>query len=62
MNTFGLLTFLGAMGVIISFFSGVRAMIRHGEGGSLGERTSTAWRMLFDLTVFITILAAPLAR
>jgi len=62
MNTFGLLTFLGAMGVIISFLSGARAMAHHGQGGYLGERTSIAWRMVFDLTVFVTILAAPLAR
>ncbi|MBI3916929.1 MAG: hypothetical protein HY322_07970 [Betaproteobacteria bacterium] len=59
MNTFALLTFVGTMGVIISFLSGVRAMARH--GGYAGERASIAWRMVFDLTVFTTILAAPLA-
>ena len=59
MNTFALLTFVGTMGVIVSFLSGARAMTRH--NGSLGEKTSLAWRMVFDLTVFTTILAAPLA-
>ena len=59
MNTFALLTFIGTMGVIISFLSGARAMTRH--NGSLGEKTSVAWRMVFDLTVFTTIFAAPLA-
>lgn len=61
MNTFSLLTLLGALGVLISFFSGVRAMARSGQRGDSGERSSIAWRMMFDLTVFITILAAPLA-
>jgi len=59
MNTFALLTFIGTMGVLISFISGTRAMTRH--SGSVGERTSIAWRMMFDLTVFTTIFAAPLA-
>ena len=62
MNTFALFTALSALGVILSFFSGSRAMIRHGQGGFLGEKTSIAWRTMFDLAVFATILAAPLAR
>ena len=33
MNTFILVTAMGALGVIISFFSGVRAMISNGAGG-----------------------------
>ena len=59
MNTFALLTFVGTMGVIISFLSGARAMTRH--NGSLGEKTSVAWRVAFGLTVLIIILAAPLS-
>ena len=59
MNTFALLTFIVTMGVLISFVSGSRAMTRH--SGPLGERTSIAWRMVFDMTVFTTILAAPMA-
>jgi hypothetical protein len=61
MNTFGLLTFMGALGVVVSFFSGARAMLRHGGNGYTAGRRTIAWRMVFDLTVFVTILAAPLA-
>ena len=62
MNTFTLLTALGATGVIISFLSGIRALVRNDPGGYLGNRSAIAWRMMFDLAVFVTILAAPLAR
>jgi hypothetical protein len=62
MNTFTLLTTLGALGVIASFMSGVRAMRRYGDGRCTRGTASIAWRMVFDMTVFLTILAAPLAR
>ncbi|MBI3919045.1 MAG: hypothetical protein HY322_18790 [Betaproteobacteria bacterium] len=62
MNTFTLLTALGATGVIISFMSGVRATIRQGNDGRSHPRAAIAWRMMFDLAVFGTILVAPLAR
>jgi hypothetical protein len=62
MNTFTLLTLLGGAGVIVSFLSGVRAMVRH---GTVGHRTSAewmAWREVFQGAVFLTILSAPLSR
>jgi hypothetical protein len=62
MNTFMLLTTLGGIGVIISFLSGARAMVSAGDGGHPRGRAAIAWRMVFDMTVFLTILAAPLAR
>jgi len=62
MNTFTLLTVLGAIGVLLSFFSGARAMLAAGDDRHPRTRASIAWRMVFDTTVFITILAAPLAR
>jgi len=61
MNTFTLITALGAMGVVMSFFSGVRAT-NLGHGGYVDDLTSAAWRMAFYLSVFATILAAPLSR
>ena len=62
MNTFTLLTMLGALGVLVSFFSGVREMATLGGDRGARSRGLVLWRMIFDLTVFITILAAPLAR
>lgn len=62
MNTFTLLTMLGALGVLVSFFSGVREMATLGADRGPRSRGLVLWRMIFDLTVFITILAAPLAR
>jgi hypothetical protein len=62
MNTFTLLTFLGGLGVITSFFSGVRAMVRNGEVGHRCSAEWMAWRVVFQSAVFLTILAAPLSR
>lgn len=62
MNTFTLLTFLGGFGVIVSFFSGVRAVVRNGEVGHRCSAEWMAWRTLFYLSVFLTILAGPLSR
>jgi len=37
-------------------------MIAGGGGRNPGNRASAAWRMVFGITVFLTILVAPLAR
>jgi hypothetical protein len=60
MNTFTLITGLDAMGVVMSFFSGVHAT-NLGHGGYVDDLASASWRMAFYLAVFATILAAPLS-
>jgi hypothetical protein len=60
MNTFTLITAIGAVGVVMSFFHGARATSL-GQGGYVEDLTSSAWRMAFYLAVFATILAAPLS-
>ena len=60
MNTFTLITGLGAMGVVMAFFSGARATVL-GHGAYVDDLTSNAWCMAFYIAVFATILAAPLS-
>jgi hypothetical protein len=62
MNTYTLVTGLGAMGVVLAFSSGMRASILYGQGGIQDDLTSSAWRMVFYMAVFVTILAAPLSN
>jgi len=62
MNIFTLLTLLGGLGVIASFFSGVRAMIRNGQVGHGSSADWMGWRVVFQGAVYVTILAAPLSR
>jgi len=61
MNTFTLLTFMGGLGVVISFFSGDRAMAHMGKVGHRCSAEVTMWRFVFDTSVFLTILAALLS-
>jgi hypothetical protein len=60
-NAFSLLTFLGSGGVVISFLSGSRAMARYGQVSTIGKTITAAWRVVFYLAVFTTLLAAPFA-
>lgn len=62
MNIFTFLTFLGGLGVILSFVSGVRAMVRHGDVGHRSSAEWMAWRVVFQAAVFLTILSAPLSH
>lgn len=62
MNAFTLITALGAFCVILSFFSGIRAMICNGEVGNGTSAEWMTWRVVFQGAVFLTILAAPLSR
>jgi hypothetical protein len=62
MYTFTLLTAPGAMGVILSFFSGVRAMVAGDQDSHPRTQALSGCRTVFYMTVFLTILAAPLAR
>jgi len=57
MNTFTLLTFMGGFAVIASFLSGIHAMARIGTVGHRCGAEETAWRFVFYLAVFVTILA-----
>lgn len=62
MNTFTLITGLGALGATLAFSSGMRASIQYGQGGVQDDLTSSAWRMVFYMAVFVTILAAPVSN
>jgi len=62
MNTFTLLTFMGGLGVIVSFLSGNRAMVHMGAVGHRCSAEVMMWRFVFDMSVFLTILSALLSR
>jgi hypothetical protein len=61
MNTFTLLAFIGGFGVIVSFFSGIHATARFGTVGHRCNAEEAAWRFVFYVAAFTTILAALLA-
>jgi hypothetical protein len=61
MNVFTLLTLMFGAGTIVSFISGVGAMLRHGQSGHRPGAEWMLWRVIFQAAVFGTILAAPLA-
>jgi hypothetical protein len=61
MNAFMRLTFVFGAGTIVSFVSGVGAMLRHGQTGHRSSAEWMMWRVMFQAAVFGTILAAPLA-
>jgi hypothetical protein len=62
MNGFMLLTLLTGLGTIVSFASGVRAMIRNGQVGHRSSAEWMAWRVVFQGAAFVTVLAALLSR
>jgi hypothetical protein len=61
-NIFTFLTFLGGTGAVVTFFCGVRAMLRHGQVGHRSGLQWMSWHFLFEIATFATILAAPLSR
>jgi hypothetical protein len=56
------LTFLGGTGAVVTFFCGVKAMLRHGQVGHRSGLQWMSWHFLFEIATFATILAAPLSR
>jgi hypothetical protein len=61
-NIFTFLTFLGGIGAVVTFFCGVKAMLRHGQVGHRSGLQWMSWHFLFEIATFATILAAPLSR
>jgi hypothetical protein len=62
MNIFTFLTIIAGVGAIYSFMRGVSARGLHSQAGHRSAKTWMAWHIVFDVAVFVTILAAPLAR
>jgi hypothetical protein len=61
MNTFTVIALLGAAGAVFTYFKGVRTLAVYGDAGRDPKRW-LIWHFLFEVTTFVTILAAPLAR
>jgi hypothetical protein len=61
MNLFSFLTFLGGVLTIVSFLSGMRAIVRNRSEGRCNAEWAQ-WRVVFQGAVFLTILAAPLSH
>ena len=62
MNAYTLLTALGGLCVVVSFFSGMRTMVRNGDVGGRRSAAWMAWRVVVQGAVFLTILSAPLSH
>lgn len=61
MNLFSFLTFMGGVLTIISYLSGMRAIVRNRPAGRCNAEWEQ-WRVVFQGAVFLTILAAPLSH
>lgn len=62
MNGFTLLALLTGLGTVVSFTSGVHAMIRNGQVGHRCSAEWMLWRVVFQGAAFVTVLAALLSR